>query len=341
MSSSFGQAHPVFREATDVFLPPLNSFRVSRQCAETLCHPSKRHGTFRPMTKWYLKLGWPTFGSLWRLPPQPGLRLIRKKGSGEDEDPGYGNCVVTPVDTYLELLERPVLPDILVCTMSWVLGEYGYLSDAMELEEICERLVELVDRPFSQEDTTRGYVLSAVTKITAQMGHTIDVADAMMKKYKNSRSTDLQQRCFEYLAFTKNFPLMNEVFPEDASCEDIEVDPDLSFLTSSVKKAVAQGASLYDPPEDSDDEDESYGHRRNGGESNRLNFEAYKKPEIPYPTKLPLADQQGAFGVNKWGGNGVQRGAPGLRSYGCTDPIGGFGAGKRGVDKMYHNTNAS
>uniref|UniRef100_A0AAV1VMD6 AP-4 complex subunit epsilon-1 C-terminal domain-containing protein n=1 Tax=Peronospora matthiolae TaxID=2874970 RepID=A0AAV1VMD6_9STRA len=237
------------------------------------------------------------------------------------------------VDTYLELLERPVLPDILVCTMAWVLGEYGYLSDAMELEEICERLVELVDRPFEQEDTTRGYVLSAVTKITAQMGHTIDVADAMMNKYKNSRSTDLQQRCFEYLAFTKNFSLMNEVFPEDASCEDIEVDSNLSFLTSFVEKAVAQGAPLYDPPEDSDDEDEGYGNRRNGGDSNRLNFEAYKKPEIPYPTKLPLADQQGAFGVNKWGSNNVPGGAPGLGSSSGPDPTGGFSAGKRGVVK--------
>ncbi|KAJ8578699.1 hypothetical protein ON010_g498 [Phytophthora cinnamomi] len=313
------------REASDVFLRTELVSRIT-QCAER----------YAPSNAWYIQTMTNVFelgGDLVRPEVAHNLLRLIAEGSGEDEDQDM-ELRRDAVDTYLELLERPVLPDILVCTMAWVLGEYGYLSDAMELEEICERLVELVDRPFDQEDTTRGYVLSAVTKITAQMGHTIDVADAMMDKYKTSRSTDLQQRCFEYLALTKNFSLMNEVFPEDASCEDIEVDPNLSFLTSFVEKAVAQGAPLYDPPEDSDDEDERYGHRRNGGDSNRLNFEAYKKPEIPYPTKLPPADQQGAFGVNKWGGApGGPGGMPGMGSSGGPDPTGGFGAGKRGVVK--------
>ncbi|CEG48651.1 ap-4 complex subunit [Plasmopara halstedii] len=310
------------REASDVFLRTELVSRIT-QCAER----------YAPSNAWYIQTMTNVFelgGDLVRPEVAHNLLRLIAEGSGEDEDQDM-ELRRDAVDTYLELLERPVLPDILVCTMAWTLGEYGYLSDAMELDEICERLIELVDRPFDQEDTTRGYVLSAVTKITAQMGHTIDVADAMMNKYKNSRSTDLQQRCFEYLALTKNFALMNEVFPEDASCEDIDVDVNLSFLTNFVEKAAAQGAPLYDPPEDSDDEDESYGHRRIGGESNRLNFEAYKKPEIPYATKLPLGDQQSAFGMNKWGGNGTQLGgAPGLGSSGGPDPTGGFGAGKRG-----------
>ncbi|KAI9907848.1 hypothetical protein PsorP6_004105 [Peronosclerospora sorghi] len=309
------------REASDVFLRTELVSRIT-QCAER----------YAPSNAWYIQTMTNVFelgGDLVRPEMAHNLLRLIAEGSGEDEDQDM-ELRRDAVDTYLELLERPVLPDILVCTMAWVLGEYGYLSDAMELEEICERLVELVDRPFDQEDTTRGYVLSAVTKITAQMGHTIDVADAMMNKYKASRSTDLQQRCFEYLALTKNFSLMNEVFPEDASCEDIEVDSNLSFLTSFVEKAAAQGAPLYDPPEDSDDEDERYGHRRNGGDSNRLNFEAYKKPEIPYSTKLPPPDQHATFGVNKWGANGGQ-GIPGVGGSGGPDPTGGFG--KRGVVK--------
>ncbi|KAG7400270.1 AP-4 complex subunit epsilon-1 [Phytophthora boehmeriae] len=323
------------REASDVFLRTELVSRIT-QCAER----------YAPSNAWYIQTMTNVFelgGDLVRPEVAHNLLRLIAEGSGEDEDQDM-ELRRDAVDTYLELLERPVLPDILVCTMAWVLGEYGYLSDAMDLDEICERLVELVDRPFDQEDTTRGYVLSAVTKITAQMGHTIDVADAMMDKYKTSRSTDLQQRCFEYMALTKNFSLMNEVFPEDASCEDIEVDPNLSFLTSFVEKAAAQGAPLYDPPEDSDDEDEGYSHRRNGGDANRLNFEAYKKPEIPYPTKLPTADQQGAFGANKWGNNGAQSAQGGMQGMGGnnagawpgangSDPTGGFGAGKRGVVK--------
>ncbi|CAH0489333.1 unnamed protein product [Peronospora farinosa] len=312
------------REASDVFLRTELVSRIT-QCAER----------YAPSNAWYIQTMTNVFelgGDLVRPEVAHNLLRLIAEGSGEDEDQDM-ELRRDAVNIYLELLERPVLPDILVCTMAWVLGEYGYLSDAMELEEICERLVELVDRPFDQEDTTRGYVLSAVTKITAQMGHTLDVADAMMNKYKTSRSTDLQQRCFEYLALTKNFSLMNEVFPEDASCEDIEVDPNLSFLKSFVEKAVAQGAPPYDPPEDSDDEDEGYGRRHNDSDSNRLNFEAYKKPEIPYPTKLPLADQQDSFGVNKWGGNIGHAGMPGLGSSGGPDSIAGIGVAKRGVAK--------
>lgn len=310
------------REASDVFLRTELVSRIT-QCAER----------YAPSNAWYIQTMTNVFelgGDLVRPEVAHNLLRLIAEGSGEDEDQDM-ELRRDAVDTYLELLERPVLPDILVCTMAWTLGEYGYLSDVMELEEICERLVELVDRPFDQEDTTRGYVLSAVTKITAQMGHTIDVANAMMNKYKSSRSTDLQQRCFEYLALIQNFSLMNEVFPEDASCEDIDVDVNLSFLTSFVEKAAAQGAPRYDPPEDSDDEDEGYSHRRNGGESNRLNFEAYKKPEIPYSTKLPIGDQQSAYGINKWGGNGTQVGGfPGSGTSGGPDPPGGFNAGKRG-----------
>ncbi|CAI5745283.1 unnamed protein product [Peronospora destructor] len=312
------------REASDDFLRTELVSRIT-QCAER----------YAPSNAWYIQTMTNVFelgGDLVRPEVAHNLLRLIAEGSGEDEDQDM-ELRRDAVNIYLELLERPVLPDILVCTMAWVLGEYGYLSDAMELEEICERLVELVDRPFDQEDTTRGYVLSAVTKITAQMGHTIDVADAMMNKYKTSRSTDLQQRCFEYLALTKNFSLMNELFPEDASCEDIEVDPNLSFLTSFVEKAVARGAPLYDPPEDSDDDDEGYGRRHNDSDSNRLNFEAYKKPEIPYPTKLPLADQQGSFGVNKWGGNVGQGSMPGLGNSSGPDSIGGIGVAKRGVAK--------
>ena len=57
------------------------------------------------------------------------------------------------------------------------------------------------------------------------------------------------------------------------------------------------------------------------------------KSEIPHPTKLPLLDQQGSFGVNHWGGNGGQGGAHGLGGSTGPDPVGGFGAGKRAVVK--------
>lgn len=324
------------RDASDVFLRTELVSRIT-QCAER----------YAPSNAWYIQTMTNVFelgGDLVRPEVAHNLLRLIAEGSGEDEEQDM-ELRRDAVDTYLDLLERPVLPDILVCTMAWVLGEYGYLSETMELDEICERLCELVDRPFEQEDTTRGYVLSAVTKITAQMGRTIEIADAMMHKYKTSRSTDLQQRCFEYLAVTKTMSLMTEVFPEDASCEDIEVDPNLTFLTAFVERAAAQGAPLYDPPEDSDDED----YERQANTSNRLNFEAYKKPEIPYSVKLPVADAAKPF-TNQWGApnpgphNAGVGGAPGSGSGGAWPgaaggpDAGGYSGSSRGVKNVWGPT---
>nr|CCA22889.1 Coatomer protein complex putative [Albugo laibachii Nc14] len=278
------------RETTDVFLRTELVSRIT-QCAER----------YAPSNGWYIQ----TMTNLFELggdlvQPEVAHNLLRliAEGSGEDEEQDM-ELRRDAVDTYLDLLEPTVLPDILVYTMAWILGEYGYLSDCMDLPEICERLCELVDRPFNQEDITRGYVLSAITKITAQMGHTIEIADDVMNKYKTSRSTDIQQRCFEYLALTKAPALMAQLFPEDASCEDIQVDSNLSFLTPFVEKAVAQGAPLYDPPQDSDEEEEF--NMRKSRNSDRLNFEAYQKPELPYSAKLPpSANAPTPFG-SKWG----------------------------------------
>ncbi|OQS01668.1 AP-4 complex subunit epsilon [Achlya hypogyna] len=265
------------REATDVFLRTELVSRIT-QCAER----------YAPNNAWYIQTMTDVFelgGDLVKVEVAHNLMRLIAEGSGDDEEQDM-ELRRDAVDTYLELLERPVLPDILVCTMAWVLGEYGYLSEAMDLDEIAERLCELVDRPFDNEDVTRGYIVTAVTKLTAQLqGRPLDAARAMMDKYKTSRSIDLQQRCLEYLAMQQHPALMAQTYPVDASCEDLEVDSTLSFLQAFVDQALAQGAPRYDPP--LDDDEEAYGRHH----ESRLNFTAYEKPELPYAGhKLPPND---------------------------------------------------
>ncbi|KAF0694415.1 Aste57867_14712 [Aphanomyces stellatus] len=259
------------REATDVFLRTELVSRIT-QCAER----------FAPSNAWYIQTMTNVFelgGELVKVEVAHNLMRLIAEGSGDDEEQDM-ELRRDAVDTYLELLEKPVLPDILVCTMAWVLGEYGYLSEAMHVDEIAERLCELIDRPFENEDVTRSYIVTAVTKLLSQMeGRTLDVAESMMHKYKTSKHIDLQQRCLEYLALKPHVQLLVHTHPVDASCEDLEVDVNLGFLQSFVDQALAKGAPRYDPPNDSDDED-GFGGGRNGQPG--LNFEAYKKPEIPY-----------------------------------------------------------
>ena len=56
------------------------------------------------------------------------------------------------------------------------------------------------------------------------------------------------QRAYEFEALAKDFGLMVDVLPTDASCEDIEVDEQLSFLDPFVNDALRRGAMRYVPP---------------------------------------------------------------------------------------------
>ncbi|KDO29264.1 hypothetical protein SPRG_19925 [Saprolegnia parasitica CBS 223.65] len=305
------------REATDVFLRTELVSRIT-QCAER----------YAPNNAWYIQTMTDVFelgGELVKVEVAHNLMRLIAEGSGDDEEQDM-ELRRDAVDTYLELLERPVLPDILVCTMAWVLGEYGYLSEAMELDEIAERLCELVDRPFENEDMTRGYIVTAVTKLTAQLhGREIDAARAMMEKYKTSRSIDLQQRCLEYLAMHAHPALMATTYPVDASCEDLDVDSTLSFLQAFVDQALSQGAPRYDPPHD--DEEEAYGRHH----ESRLNFTAYEKPDLPYAGhKLPPNDPSAMLGG--YGGAAAQ--APWGGTPNATD-AGGFNARKPSVKNVW------
>ena len=272
------------RETNDTYLRTELVSRIT-QCAER----------YAPSNTWYIETMTTVFalgGDLVRSEVAHNLLRLIAEGSGEDEDVDM-ELRRDAVETYLELLDRAVLPDILVTVMAWILGEYGYLSESMALEELLERLVELADRPFHDQDTTRSYILSAVLKITAQLGHVLPSVRALIQKYRHSRSTDLQQRCFEAEALLMDLNFMRRVLPEDASCEDLDVDPNLEFLQPFVDQALASGKGRYDPPEDDYSDDEG-GRRKNG--SNTLNFAAYEKPEIPYnvPKAGPVQEQWNA-----------------------------------------------
>lgn len=257
------------RETTDVFLR-----------TELVSKITQNAERYAPSNAWYIQTMTNVFELGGELVPADVahnlLRLIAE-GSGEDDELDM-ELRKDAVETYLELLDRAVLPDILVHVMSWVLGEYGYLADTMQLDEICERICELADRSFVHPDMTRSYIISAVMKITAQIGRPLPAATALIEKYKKSKSTDLQQRCLEFLALLNDIRTMSEVLPVDASCEDFEADPNMEFLNAFVEQAISNGAQRYAPPADSDDDDD-----RARGESNRgLNFAAYEKTEVPY-----------------------------------------------------------
>lgn len=116
------------------------------------------------------------------------MQLIAE-GTGEDEELD-AQLRKDAVENYVELLDKNVLPDILVQTMSWILGEYGYLSHSISqvqnddtknalniadhrvLNTQADLIINLVDIAHRtvHDHSTRGFVITSIIKLVAQTG---------------------------------------------------------------------------------------------------------------------------------------------------------------------------
>lgn len=202
---------------------------------------------FAPNNEWYLN----TMNCVFELggelvPADTAYNLMRlvAEGTGEDEDVDVAFRTFA-VNTYLKLLEKSQLSDILVQVISWVLGEYARLAtiDGYTMEDIVDLLCDTVERPF-EDSSTRGYLVTALLKLSSTNPNSAAV-EGVIKSYRSSRVTDLQQRCYEFEQLRQSPPLMQRVLPYDASCEDIQVDEGLPFLSGFVQNKLSEGAKTY------------------------------------------------------------------------------------------------
>jgi AP-4 complex subunit epsilon-1 len=266
------------------------------------------------------------------------LMQLIAEGTGEDDDADE-QLRKDAVENYVSLLlddtsiatgGGALLPDILVQTMSWTLGEYGYLSERLPQTELMTRLAaDIAHRPF-HDPCTRGFVVASVVKLVAQTGTCPAAVSSLLALYGQSRNLDLQQRCLEFSALLHTPEVMVNVLPMDASCEDLGVDESLSFLDSYVEAAVARGAPRYCPPPEHA-EVLALAEGREVKEPG-LKLTPYAKPEKPSPaTSMP----GGAGGGNLLAGlslnpaSSSSGGAGGGGGLGPQKPAAGPGPGSR------------
>lgn len=113
---------------------------------------------------------------------------------------------------------------------------------------------------------------------------------SLIDELSASHSTDLQQRAYELQALLGlEADTVGCVMPLDASCEDIEVDKNLTFLNGYVQSSLEKGARPYIPESERgnmgsvntfrphQDLSEGVGHS--------LRFEAYEIPKAPVPSR--------------------------------------------------------
>ena len=199
------------------------------------------------------------------------------------------------VEDFLVLLEKPKLPSVLAQAMAWVLGEYGYLSETKSKEEIMSSLCELCRK--SNDPITRSYAISAIMKLVAQCGVCPPLVLEFINEFSFSSSLEVSQRCHEFQQLLSVSSVMVDVLPVDASCEDIEVDEDLSFLNGFIEQSLANGAVPYSPPSYMDEDDSNPSQSTKGVMETTSGFKigAYEKPTMPAPVQSMLATGGGAM----------------------------------------------
>ena len=81
---------------------------------------------------------------------------------------------------------------IIMTSSPQVVGEYAYVKEDMDTEEILEKVTLLLGRRFEEADT-HGWVITAITKLVSQLGHMPESVQNQVALYLTSTNTDIQQ----------------------------------------------------------------------------------------------------------------------------------------------------
>uniref|UniRef100_A0A7S3VAQ8 AP-4 complex subunit epsilon-1 C-terminal domain-containing protein n=1 Tax=Chaetoceros debilis TaxID=122233 RepID=A0A7S3VAQ8_9STRA len=265
------------------FLKGTTDSFLKEDLTKKVCNLAERYA---PNNLWYVETMSELFeisGDFVSQEVAQNLMTLIAEGAGEDEGEDADeslrqHCVII----YANMLSKPIskLPKLLIETMAWVLGEYAYLSADYSLEEILNSLCAMVKKGKHLQQSTRKIIVSAIMKLVAQAGTCPPQAAKIIDNFTKSKDVDLQQRCIEFQNVITSAPhILGEILPVDASCEDVQVDPNLSFMDFFVGQAVADGAKPYEKPED-DDDDDDYA-MTSTSKASAFKLTPYEKPSKP------------------------------------------------------------
>ncbi|KAE9597930.1 putative adaptor protein complex AP-4, epsilon subunit [Lupinus albus] len=253
---------------------------------------------FAPSNHWFIQTMNKVFehaGDLVNIKVAHNLMRLIAEGFGEDDDAAaYSQLRSSAVESYLHIIGEPKLPSLFLQVICWVLGEYGTADGNYSASYITGKLCDMAES-YSNDETVKAYAISALMKIYAfeiAAGRKVDMlpeCQSLVEELLASHSTDLQQRAYELQALIGlDAPAIEKIIPQDASCEDIEVDKNLSFLNDYVQQSLEKGAQPYIP----EDVRNGLGNISNFRSQDQLEssqhvlrFEAYELPKPPMPSK--------------------------------------------------------
>ncbi|KAI4370805.1 hypothetical protein MLD38_019114 [Melastoma candidum] len=251
---------------------------------------------FAPSNQWFIQTMNRVFehaGDLVNIKVVHNLMRLIAEGFGEDDETADSQLRSSAVESYLRIMSDPKLPSVFLQVICWVLGEYGTADGKYSTSYISGKLCDVAEA-YSSDETVKEYAITALMKLHAfemAAGRKIDMlpeCQSLIEELSASHSTELQQRAYELQSLVSlDRRAVESVMPSDASCEDIEVDKELSFLDKHIQEAIERGAQPYIP------ESERSGSLNISNLSIRdqpevstqgLRFEAY---ELPKPVMQP------------------------------------------------------
>ena len=152
------------------------------------------------------------------------------------------------IKIYLKILKKnPNIPDSMLQVISWIMGEYGArVTNQKKMLTIIENLCVAAYRNL-EDELTRCYVLSAITKLHASLGfEENEKIEAVMYDYLQSKYIEVQQRAIEYKQLKDNFSkvsnsakeiLLNTPLSESQLISQ-NFDFELSFLDNYVQNEI-------------------------------------------------------------------------------------------------------
>ncbi|XP_051151125.1 AP-4 complex subunit epsilon-like isoform X2 [Andrographis paniculata] len=219
------------------------------------------------------------------------MRLIAE-GFGEDDNAANSLLRSFAVESYLQIMGEPIVPSAFLQLICWVLGEYGTADGKYSASYITGKLCDVAEANAS-DDVVKAFVATALLKIYSfeiAAGRAVDMlpeCKSLIEDMLASHSTILQQHAYELKAvLCLDAQAVKTIMPMDSSCDDIELDKNLSFLDVYVQQALENGAQPYIP------ENERSGlpiiskilEDQESTTSPALRFEAY---ELPKPSVAP------------------------------------------------------
>ncbi len=265
---------------------------------------------YAPDTEWYINTMTKVFelgGDLVRPELANNLMRLLATGGQTSKEDGLDELGLTQdtslidgtrqraVDSYIALLQSgKVLPDIMIKTLVWVIGEYGHLSSTARPSETMSLLAATMNRVFV-DPTVRSWILAALQAVIAHSDEAVPAeVMACITRFQSSISVDTEQRSQELAELLKNRRLMAAVLPPNAHAAPVKVDEKLGFLEKFVQAALAAGAKPYQSPDQLAASNAEHEKHRQEQKQN-LRFEAYEKPAAPVVSAPALAPTASYF----------------------------------------------